>query len=33
MPFRPGEAQQELDRQFTEWLDTHVFSSPEAGGG
>ena len=33
MPFRPGEAQQELDRQFTDWLDTHVFCSPEAGGG
>jgi hypothetical protein len=32
MPFQPGQAQQELDCRFTEWLDANVFGSPRAGG-
>lgn len=32
MPFQPGQAQEELDRGFTAWLDANVFRSPRAGG-
>lgn len=32
MPFHPGQAQQELDRRFTEWLDANVFGAPRTGG-
>jgi hypothetical protein len=33
MPFLPGQAPQELDRQFTEWLDANVFDSSKKRGG
>ncbi len=32
MPFQPGRDAEELDRAFTEWLDEHVFRSPDESG-
>jgi len=32
MPFQPGVDVEELDRAFTDWLDAHVFRSPDQGG-
>lgn len=32
LPFRPGQPAPELDRLFTEWLETHVFGAPNERG-
>jgi hypothetical protein len=31
LPFRPGQPAQELDRQLTEWIETHVFGTTAQG--
>jgi hypothetical protein len=31
-PFHPGQPAEDLDRQFTQWLEAHVFGSPTRGG-
>ncbi len=33
MPHQPGQAREELDRLFAEWLEIHVFQSPAQNGG
>ena len=33
MPFQPGQTPQELDREFTAWLDANAFDSPKTRGG
>ena len=33
MPFHPGRDAAELDREFTTWLDVHVFQSQEESEG
>jgi hypothetical protein len=33
MPFRHGQAPQELDRQFMAWLDAKVFATANERGG
>lgn len=32
MPYRSGQADQEVDRLLTEWLETHVFQSQNESG-